>query len=67
MDDPRRILLEVTPKKTIRDFVDMLAVRHYLVEYPNLLLMFEILINHIEDYIQLKEIVVCDTVKSSHL
>jgi len=63
MDHPKISITE----QSIRDFVDMLAVRQYLVEYPNLLLMFEILMNHIEDYKQLKETSVCDTVKSSHL
>jgi len=63
MDHPKISITE----PSIRDFVDMLAVRKYLVEYPNLLLMFEILMNHIEDYIQLKEVSINDTVKSSHL
>ena len=63
----KKAILKVMPKQTIRDLVDMPKVRQYLIHYPNLLLMFEILINHIEDYIQLKELNVNDTVKSSHL
>jgi len=63
MDHPKISITE----PSIRDFVDILEVRKYLVEHPNLLLMFEILMNHIEDYIQLKEESINDTVKSSHL
>jgi len=55
------------PKKVIRDLVDMPKIRHYLIRYPNLLVMFEILINHIEDYIQLKELSTNDTIRSPHL
>jgi hypothetical protein len=63
----RKAILKVIPRETIRDLVDMPKVRHYLIEYPNLLLMFEILINHIEDYIQLRELSTNDTYKSAHI
>ena len=62
MDSPKRAILKATPY-TIRDFIDMPNIRHYLLEYPNLLLMLEILLNHIEDYIQLKKPI--DITKSS--
>ena len=62
-----KAILRVIPKPTIRDLVDMPKVRQYLIHYPNLLLMFEILINHIEDYIQMKELTINDTCKSSHI
>ena len=45
----------IEPPQNIRSFIDMEKVRHYLIQYPNLLLLFEILINHIEDYISMKE------------
>ena len=54
MDLPKQAILKATPY-TIRDFIDMPRIRQYLLEFPNLLLMFEILINHIEDYIQIKK------------
>ena len=54
MDSPKKAILKATPY-TIRDFIDMPRIRQYLLEFPNLLLMFEILINHIEEYIQLKK------------
>ena len=54
MDSPKRAIIKATPY-TIRDYIDMESIRQYLLEFPNLLLMFEILINHIEEYIQLKK------------
>ena len=62
MDTPKRAIMKATPY-TIRDFIDMQNIRHYLLEYPNLLLMLEILLNHIEEYIQLKKPI--DITKSS--
>ena len=62
MDLPKQAILKATPY-TIRDFIDMPRIRQYLLEFPNLLLMFEILINHIEEYIQLKKPI--DITKSS--
>jgi len=63
----KKAILKAIPRETIRDLVDMPKVRHYLIHYPNLLLMFEILINHIEDYIQMKELSINETSRSSHL
>jgi hypothetical protein len=57
--------LQTTSTESIRDFIDMYKVRRYLIHYPNLLLLFEILINHIEDYIQMKALIINDTYKSS--
>ena len=65
--EPKKAILQATPRQGIRDLVDMPKVREYLLKYPNLLLMFEILINHIEDYIELKELTRNDTVRSSHI
>jgi len=65
--ESRKAILKVIPRQGIRDFVDMVKVREYLLRYPNLLLMFEILINHIEDYIELKELSRNDTIKSAHI
>ena len=65
--EPKKAILQAIPRQGIRDMVDMLKVREYLLKYPNLLLMFEILINHIEDYIELKDLTRNDTVKSSHI
>ena len=65
--EPTRAILQATPRQGIRDLIDVPRVREYLLKYPNLLLMFEILINHIEDYIELKELTRDDTVRSSHI
>jgi len=65
--ESKKAILRAIPRQTIRDLVDMPKVREYLLEYPNLLLMFEILINHIEDYIELKALSRYDTVKSAHI
>ena len=62
MDSAKKAIIKTTPY-TIRDFIDMVSIRQYLLEFPNLLLMFEILINHIEEYIQLKKPI--DITKSS--
>jgi len=62
MDLPKQAIIKATPY-TIKDYIDMPSIRQYLLEFPNLLLMFEILINHIEEYIQLKKPI--DITKSS--
>ena len=62
MDSPKQAIIKATPY-TIHNFIDIVSIRQYLLEFPNLLLMFEILINHIEEYIQLKKPI--DITKSS--
>ena len=62
MDAPKMGIIKATPYK-IHDYIDMPNIRQYLLEYPNLLLMLEILLNHIEEYIQLKKPI--DITKSS--
>lgn len=37
--------------KSIYDYIDIKGVRQFLVYYPRLLLMLEILLSHIDDYI----------------
>ena len=56
-------------EKTIHDFIDLRGLRQFLVHYPNMLLIFEVLINHIQDYITLKKIadMILDTTESSHI
>jgi len=41
-------------KQSIYRYIDIRGIRKYLVNYPNLLLMFEVLSNHIDDYVQLR-------------
>ena len=36
---------------SIYNYIDIQGIRQYLVCHPRLLLMFEILVNHIDDYI----------------
>lgn len=48
---------QLTDKKTntvgnsIYNYINMAGIRQFLVYHPKLLLMFEILVNHIDDYI----------------
>ncbi len=37
---------------SIHSYIDMKGLRQFLVYHPRLLLMFEILVQHIDDYIQ---------------
>ena len=48
MDQQNRSLPTI-PEEDIYDFIDLQGLRRYLVDCPNLLLMFEILINHINE------------------
>ena len=40
--------LETIPEESIYDFINLQGLRRYLIDCPNMLLMFEILINHID-------------------
>ena len=52
---------------SIYNYIDIQGIRQYLVCHPRLLLMFEILVNHIDDYIS-HPITGKDTInKSSHI
>jgi hypothetical protein len=46
--------LESIPEESIYDFIDLQSLRRYLIDCPNMLLMFEILINHIHEFKTLK-------------
>jgi hypothetical protein len=39
---------------SIYSYVDLAGLRQYLLDCPNMLVMFEVLINHIHEYKQLK-------------
>ena len=53
---------------SIYNFIDIQGIRQYLVYHPKLLLMFEILVNHIDEYINHRMITGKDTLnKSSHI
>ena len=39
--------LETIPEESVYDFINLQGLRRYLIDCPNMLLMFEILINHI--------------------
>jgi len=53
---------------SIYNYIDMQGIRQYLVYHPKLLLMFEILVNHIDDYINHRIITGKDTInRSSHI
>ena len=66
-DSNKKAIIKVIPKKTIYDFIDLAGLRHFLINCPNMLLMFEILINHIHEYINLKELSINSLTKSSPL
>ena len=57
--------LETIPEESIYDFIDLQGLRRYLVDCPNMLLMFEILINHIHEFKTLKDS--SNISKSSHI
>ena len=48
-------VLETIPEESIYDFINLQGLRRYLIDCPNMLLMFEILINHIHEFKTLKD------------
>ena len=58
-------VLETIPEESIYDFINLQGLRRYLVDCPNMLLMFEILINHIHEFKTLKDS--SNISKSSHI
>jgi len=57
--------LDTIPEESVYDFIDLQGLRRYLVDSPNMLLMFEILINHIHEFKTLKD--KSRLCKSSHI
>ena len=57
--------LETIPEESIYDFINLQGLRRYLIDCPNMLLMFEILINHIHEFKTLKDN--SNISKSSHI
>ena len=57
--------LETIPEESVYDFINLQGLRRYLVDCPNMLLMFEILINHIHEFKTLKDS--SNISKSSHI
>ncbi len=57
--------LETIPEESIYDFINLQGLRRYLIDCPNMLLMFEILINHIHEFKTLKDS--SNISKSSHI
>tara|TARA_B100002051_G_C16467254_1_gene501442 strand:- start:465 stop:653 length:189 start_codon:yes stop_codon:yes gene_type:complete len=57
--------LEPIPEESIYNFIDLHGLRRFLIDYPNMLLMFEILINHIHEFKTLKD--TSNISKSSHI
>ena len=57
--------LETIPEESIYDFINLQGLRRYLVDRPNMLLMFEILINHIHEFKTLRN--ESNIIKSSHI
>ena len=43
-----------SPEDTIYSFIDLAGLRRYLIDCPNMLVMFEVLINHIHEFKTLK-------------
>jgi len=57
--------LEFIPEESVYDFIDLRGLRRFLIDSPNMLLMFEILINHIHEFKILKDESTIS--KSSHI
>jgi len=57
--------LETIPEESVYDFINLQGLRRYLIDCPNMLLMFEILINHIHEFKTLKDS--SNISKSSHI
>ena len=54
--------------RSIYNYLDIVGIRQYLVCHPKLLLMFEILVNHIDDYVNHRIVTGKDIInKSSHI
>ena len=53
---------------SLYNYIDIQGIRQYLVCHPKLLLMFEILVNHIDDYVSHGIVSGKDIInKSSHI
>ena len=67
MDQPEKAILvaQETKLRSIYNYIDIQGVRQYLVCHPKLLLMFEILVNHIDDYINHRIITGKDSMNNS--
>jgi len=49
----KRTIIKISNKElnpSIYNYINMKGIRQYLVYHPKLLLLFEILVNHIDDY-----------------
>ena len=57
--------LETIPEESVYDFINLQGLRRYLIDCPNMLLMIEILINHIHEFKTLKDS--SNISKSSHI
>jgi hypothetical protein len=55
MEQETKAILKVIPEETIYSFIDLAGLRRYLLDCPNMLVMFEVLINHIHEFKQLKQ------------
>ena len=54
--------------KSIYTYIDLEGIRQFLVYHPRMLLMFEILVHHIDDYVNQRMIHGKDTLNnSSHI
>ena len=67
MDDNKKNKTE-EKLKSIYNFIDLQGIRQFLVYHPRMLLMFEILVNHIDDYVNQRMMSGKDTMNnSSHI
>ena len=54
MDTEKKAILKAVPEDSIYTYIDLAGLRKYLIECPNMLVMFEVLINHIHEFKALK-------------
>ena len=59
------IAFKPNERPSIHNYLDIQGIRQYLVYHPRLLLMFEILVNHIDDYINHRIITGKDSMSNS--
>ena len=68
--DTRRAIIKISNKElnpSIYNYINMKGIRQFLVHHPKLLLLFEILVNHIDDYLNHRVPKDLKTVSYTHL
>lgn len=59
------IIVKEEKIKSIYNYIDLQGIRQFLVYHPRMLLMFEILVHHIDDYVNQRIMNGKDTMNNS--